>query len=78
MKKWAAQTNIFKFIIVMDLPSWLCILAAFFFTAFLIWSFDKISPNSLQNSMKENKDEVDEGVADERHNGVKLPVDTTQ
>ena len=56
MKKWIDQTNIFKFINVMDLTSWLCILATFLFTTFLIWSFDKISPFSLQNNMEEYKD----------------------
>ncbi|XP_044756675.1 ionotropic receptor 25a-like [Coccinella septempunctata] len=50
MKIPYAQTSLFKFLTVLEDEVWYCIIAAYFFTSFLIWIFDKMSPLSFRNN----------------------------
>ncbi|KAJ8875454.1 hypothetical protein PR048_023349 [Dryococelus australis] len=57
MKKPKAPTSLFKFLTVLEKDVWLCILAAYFFTSFLMWVFDRWSPYSYQNNREKYKDD---------------------
>ncbi|XP_069687672.1 ionotropic receptor 25a isoform X2 [Periplaneta americana] len=57
MKKPKAATSLFKFLTVLENDVWLCILAAYFFTSFLMWVFDRWSPYSYQNNREKYKDD---------------------
>nr|CAD7433710.1 unnamed protein product [Timema monikensis] len=57
MKKPKAPTSLFKFLTVLEQDVWLCILAAYFFTSFLMWVFDRWSPYSYQNNREKYKDD---------------------
>ena len=57
MKKPKVPTSLFKFLTVLENSVWGCILAAYFFTSFLMWIFDKYSPYSYQNNMEKYKDD---------------------
>ncbi|XP_044735980.1 ionotropic receptor 25a-like isoform X2 [Chrysoperla carnea] len=57
MKKPKAPTSLFKFLTVLENEVWLCILAAYFFTSFLMWVFDRWSPYSYQNNREKYKDD---------------------
>ncbi|XP_012259587.2 ionotropic receptor 25a-like [Athalia rosae] len=57
MKKPHSQTSLFKFLTVLENNVWLCILAAYFFTSFLMWVFDRWSPYSYQNNREKYKDD---------------------
>jgi len=48
MKQHTQPDKLFKFLQVLEPNVWLCILAAYFFTSFLMWFFDKFSPYSYQ------------------------------
>ncbi|CAG4975056.1 unnamed protein product [Parnassius apollo] len=50
-------TSLFKFLTVLENDVWLSILAAYFFTSFLMWVFDKWSPYSYQNNREKYKDD---------------------
>ena len=52
MKKPDQPTSLFKFLEVLDDSVWICILAAYFVTSFLLWVFDHWSPYSFQNNME--------------------------
>ncbi|XP_012287489.1 ionotropic receptor 25a [Orussus abietinus] len=52
-----APTSLFKFLTVLENSVWLCILAAYFFTSFLMWVFDRWSPYSYQNNREKYKDD---------------------
>ncbi|KAL0269510.1 UNVERIFIED_CONTAM: hypothetical protein PYX00_007214 [Menopon gallinae] len=57
MKKTKTPTSLFKFLTVLENDVWLCILAAYFFTSFLMWVFDRWSPYSYQNNREKYKDD---------------------
>ncbi|XP_034234148.1 ionotropic receptor 25a isoform X2 [Thrips palmi] len=57
MKKPETPTSLFKFLTVLEREVWLCILAAYFFTSFLMWVFDRWSPYSYQNNREKYKDD---------------------
>ncbi|PNF31576.1 hypothetical protein B7P43_G00769, partial [Cryptotermes secundus] len=57
MKKPKTATSLFKFLTVLENDVWLCILAAYFFTSFLMWVFDRWSPYSYQNNREKYKDD---------------------
>ena len=52
MKKPDVPTSLFKFLSVLEDSVWICILAAYFVTSFLLWVFDHWSPYSFQNNME--------------------------
>lgn len=57
MQKQKATTSLFKFLTVLEHDVWLCILASYFFTSFLMWLFDRWSPYSYQNNKEKYKDD---------------------
>ncbi|XP_063992990.1 ionotropic receptor 25a [Diachasmimorpha longicaudata] len=57
MRKQKAATSLFKFLTVLENDVWLCILASYFFTSFLMWLFDRWSPYSYQNNREKYKDD---------------------
>ncbi|CAL1688316.1 unnamed protein product [Lasius platythorax] len=57
MQKTKTSTSLFKFLTVLERDVWLCILAAYFFTSFLMWTFDRWSPYSYQNNREKYKDD---------------------
>ncbi|KAJ8960481.1 hypothetical protein NQ318_013765 [Aromia moschata] len=57
MKLPETPTSLFKFLTVLENEVWLCILAAYFFTSFLMWAFDRWSPYSYQNNREKYKDD---------------------
>ncbi|CAG0883411.1 unnamed protein product [Cyprideis torosa] len=57
MKKTKQETALFKFLTVLELDVWLCILAAYFFTSLLLWVFDRFSPYSYQNNREKYIDD---------------------
>nr|ARN17848.1 ionotropic receptor 2 [Cephus cinctus] len=57
MLKPKTPTSLFKFLTVLENDVWLCILAAYFFTSFLMWVFDRWSPYSYQNNREKYKDD---------------------
>ncbi|XP_034939121.1 ionotropic receptor 25a-like [Chelonus insularis] len=57
MLKPKAPTSLFKFLTVLEDDVWLCILASYFFTSFLMWIFDRWSPYSYQNNKEKYKDD---------------------
>ncbi|XP_024885188.1 ionotropic receptor 25a isoform X1 [Temnothorax curvispinosus] len=57
MQKTNPTTSLFKFLTVLENEVWLCILAAYFFTSFLMWLFDRWSPYSYQNNRDKYKDD---------------------
>ncbi|XP_060526726.1 ionotropic receptor 25a isoform X2 [Cylas formicarius] len=57
MKVPETPTSLFKFLTVLETEVWLCILAAYFFTSFLMWVFDRWSPYSYQNNREKYKDD---------------------
>ncbi|XP_018327272.1 ionotropic receptor 25a [Agrilus planipennis] len=57
MKLPETPTSLFKFLTVLENDVWLCILAAYFFTSFLMWIFDRWSPYSYQNNREKYKDD---------------------
>ncbi|XP_032516645.2 ionotropic receptor 25a [Danaus plexippus] len=57
MKLPRTPTSLFKFLTVLENDVWLSILAAYFFTSFLMWVFDKWSPYSYQNNREKYKDD---------------------
>lgn len=57
MQKPTSPSSLFKFLTVLETNVWLCILAAYFFTSFLMWIFDRWSPYSYQNNREKYKDD---------------------
>lgn len=53
----STPSSLFKFLTVLETNVWLCILAAYFFTSFLMWVFDRWSPYSYQNNRDKYKDD---------------------
>ncbi|XP_077296416.1 ionotropic receptor 25a isoform X2 [Arctopsyche grandis] len=60
MKLPRTPTSLFKFLTVLENDVWLSILAAYFFTSFLMWVFDRWSPYSLQNNREKYKDDEEQ------------------
>lgn len=52
MKKEESEYSLFKFMTVLTPPVWLCIVAAYFFTSFVMWLFDKYSPYGPKEEAK--------------------------
>ena len=48
MKKPEVKPSLFKFLTVLETNVWGCILAAYFFTSFLMFIFDRLSPYSYR------------------------------
>lgn len=48
MKKPEIKPSLFKFLTVLETNVWGCILAAYFFTSFLMFIFDRLSPYSYR------------------------------
>ncbi|XP_055858527.1 ionotropic receptor 25a [Episyrphus balteatus] len=57
MQRPSTPSSLFKFLTVLETNVWLCILAAYFFTSFLMWVFDRWSPYSYQNNREKYKDD---------------------
>ncbi|XP_001356575.4 ionotropic receptor 25a [Drosophila pseudoobscura] len=57
MQRPSSPSSLFKFLTVLETNVWLCILAAYFFTSFLMWVFDRWSPYSYQNNREKYKDD---------------------
>ncbi|CAG2107477.1 unnamed protein product, partial [Medioppia subpectinata] len=57
MKKPSVPSHLFKFLTVLETNVWLCILAAYFFTSFLMYLFDRLSPYSYHNNKEKYKDD---------------------
>ncbi|VDP20310.1 unnamed protein product [Soboliphyme baturini] len=57
MKKPESNDSLFKFMTVLELPVWGCIVGAYFFTSFLLWVFDRFSPYSYRNNKEKYKDD---------------------
>ena len=57
MKRQKVETSLFRFLTVLEDSVWACILAAYFFTSFLMWIFDKFSPYSYQNNLEKFKED---------------------
>ncbi|KAL7042223.1 hypothetical protein ACKWTF_001073 [Chironomus riparius] len=53
----SSPSSLFKFLTVLETNVWLCILAAYFFTSFLMWIFDRYSPYSYQNNREKYVDD---------------------
>ncbi|XP_035782747.1 ionotropic receptor 25a-like isoform X2 [Anopheles albimanus] len=53
----STPSSLFKFLTVLETNVWLCILAAYFFTSFLMWLFDRYSPYSYQNNREKYKND---------------------
>uniref|UniRef100_A0A182X1S1 Ionotropic glutamate receptor C-terminal domain-containing protein n=1 Tax=Anopheles quadriannulatus TaxID=34691 RepID=A0A182X1S1_ANOQN len=53
----STPSSLFKFLTVLETNVWLCILAAYFFTSFLMWIFDRYSPYSYQNNREKYKND---------------------
>ncbi|XP_043471341.1 ionotropic receptor 25a [Leptopilina heterotoma] len=59
MQKPKLKSSLFKFLTVLETDVWLCILAAYFFTSFLLWIFDRFSPYSYQNNREKYKNSLE-------------------
>ncbi|XP_023215775.1 ionotropic receptor 25a-like [Centruroides sculpturatus] len=57
MKKTKVASSLFKFLTVLENKVWGCILAAYFFTSFLMYLFDRLSPYSFHNNREKYKDD---------------------
>lgn len=57
MKKPEVKSSLFKFLTVLEGNVWGCILAAYFFTSFLMYLFDRLSPYSYRNNKEKYKDD---------------------
>lgn len=57
MRKPKPPTSLFKFLTVLEDDVWLCILASYFFTSFLMWIFDRWSPYSYQNNKEKYRND---------------------
>ncbi|KAF7490853.1 Glutamate receptor 2 [Sarcoptes scabiei] len=62
MKKPTVPSHLFKFLTVLETNVWLCILAAYFFTSFLMYLFDRLSPYSFHNNREKYKDDEEQRV----------------
>jgi ionotropic glutamate receptor len=58
----STPSSLFKFYTVLETQVWLCILAAYCATSFLIWFFDRYSPYSYQNNLDKYKDDDERRV----------------
>ena len=64
MKKVQEETALFRFLSVLEGSVWICILAAYFVTSFIMWIFDKYSPYSFQNNQEKHKDDEEKRLFD--------------
>lgn len=62
MLKSRTRSSLFKFLTVLEGDVWLCIMAAYFFTSFLLWIFDRFSPYSYQNNREKYKHSLEKRV----------------
>ncbi|KAH7642522.1 glutamate receptor [Dermatophagoides farinae] len=60
MKKTTTKSHLFKFLTVLETKVWLCILAAYFFTSFLMYLFDRLSPYSFHNNREKYKNDEEQ------------------
>ncbi|XP_045465402.1 LOW QUALITY PROTEIN: ionotropic receptor 25a-like [Harmonia axyridis] len=59
MKIPYVPTSLFKFLGVLEDEVWYCIIAAYFFTSFLLWIFDRMSPMSYRNNPEKYENDND-------------------
>ncbi|CAB3400516.1 unnamed protein product [Caenorhabditis bovis] len=59
MKKADVEYSLFKFMKVLEWPVWLCIVAAYLLTSFLLWIFDRFSPYSLSNNRERYSNDLE-------------------
>merc|ERR1719187_1982247 len=57
MEKPKNPTSLFKFLTVLELEVWGCILFAYVFTSALLYFFDRFSPYSYQNNREKYRDD---------------------
>uniref|UniRef100_A0A7E4W6R4 PBPe domain-containing protein n=1 Tax=Panagrellus redivivus TaxID=6233 RepID=A0A7E4W6R4_PANRE len=62
MKKSDAGYSLFKFMKVLEWPVWVCIIAAYVLTSFLLWIFDKFSPYSYVNNIEKFKEDPEKRI----------------
>ncbi|KAK9884540.1 hypothetical protein WA026_007381 [Henosepilachna vigintioctopunctata] len=62
MKTSYVPPSIYKFLTVLEDDVWISIIVAYFITSFLLWAFDKYSPNSYQNNPGKYEDEDDKRI----------------
>uniref|UniRef100_A0ABD2WDN8 Ionotropic glutamate receptor C-terminal domain-containing protein n=1 Tax=Trichogramma kaykai TaxID=54128 RepID=A0ABD2WDN8_9HYME len=55
MRQPVVPTTLFRFLTILEVDVWLCIIGAYFLTSLLIWLFDAWSPYSYQNVVKNPK-----------------------
>ncbi|XP_014235699.1 ionotropic receptor 25a-like [Trichogramma pretiosum] len=55
MRQPVVPTTLFRFLTILEVDVWLCIIGAYFLTSLLIWIFDAWSPYSYQNVVKNPK-----------------------
>ncbi|KAI6235050.1 hypothetical protein M3Y95_00010300 [Aphelenchoides besseyi] len=59
MKRTEVEYSLFKFLMVLEWPVWLCILGAYLFTSILLWVFDRFSPYSYTNNREKYKEDIE-------------------
>ncbi|XP_075538331.1 ionotropic receptor 25a-like [Dermacentor variabilis] len=57
MKKPEVKSSLFKFLTVLEGNVWGCILAAYVFTSFLMYLYDRLSPYSYRSNQEKYKDD---------------------
>ena len=60
--KRALRHHLSRFLTVLELDVWMCILSAYIFTSALIWIFDTWSPYSYQNRKEKFKDDPEKRI----------------
>ncbi|GMR59002.1 hypothetical protein PMAYCL1PPCAC_29197 [Pristionchus mayeri] len=59
IKKNDPPYSMFRFLDVLEWPVWLCIGAAYLFTSFLLWIFERFSPYSYSNNKERYVEDVE-------------------
>ncbi|OXU22413.1 hypothetical protein TSAR_004219 [Trichomalopsis sarcophagae] len=62
MQKPISKTDFYRFLTVLELDVWLCIIGAYLFTSLLLWIFDTWSPYSYRNSKAKHKDDTEKRI----------------
>lgn len=57
MKKNKETSSLFKFLTVLEIDVWICIVTAYSLTTILLYIFDRCSPYSYQNNKEKYKDD---------------------
>ncbi|KAI6240026.1 hypothetical protein M3Y99_00486300 [Aphelenchoides fujianensis] len=59
MRRNEVEYSLFKFLMVLEWPVWMCILGAYLFTSILLWIFDRFSPYSYTNNREKYKEDIE-------------------